>query len=110
MVIKQALTQLSVEVDSLVVVLKRCKHRPESSRLVRKCSCHQSTISCVYCQLKLMLGTVPPGQLVSPRLTPAGTLLLASDSACLANAVEAQLGAVGVLHFVQHQRGLCEAS
>jgi hypothetical protein len=65
---------LNIEKDSLVLALKRRKNKPEGSRLVRKCSCRQSAISCVYCRFKPMLETARPGQPMFPGLTPAGTL------------------------------------
>ena len=47
--------------ESLILVLRRRKNKPEGSRLIRKCSCHKSPASCAYHIIGKLVDDTPVG-------------------------------------------------
>ena len=58
--------------ESLVLVLRRRKNKPEGSRLIRKCSCHKSPASCAYHIIGKLVDDTPVGARIFGSITANG--------------------------------------
>ena len=63
---------LSVDGDSLVIVLRRRKNKEQGSRLVTTCTCRKSANSCAYHLIGKMVEETPAGKRVFEGLSAAG--------------------------------------
>lgn len=58
--------------ESLILVLRRRKNKPEGSRLIRKCSCHKSAASCAYHLLGKLVDDTPVGARIFGSMAASG--------------------------------------
>ena len=63
--------------ESLVLVLRKRKNKPEGSRLIRKCSCVKSPASCAYHLIGQLIDEVPIGSPLFGSISPSGTVVFA---------------------------------
>ena len=66
--------EVFLENDSLVLVLKRRKNRPEGSRLVRACSCHKTRHACTFHLIGQLVKDTPAGVPIFGNITASGAV------------------------------------
>jgi hypothetical protein len=68
--------------ESLVLVLRRRKNKPEGSRLVRKCSCGKHPATCAYHLIGKLVDGAPAGTAIFGSISPTGPTRMCMCMGC----------------------------